>query len=61
MARYVELECQNPGCESTEVWEAYVRFEDDGDGGADMIPLSDGPGLMSSLDCLDCGHEGERI
>lgn len=61
MAQYVELECGNPGCESRATWEAYVRFESDGDGGADLIVVSDGPGHMTSLECPDCGHEGDRI
>ncbi len=55
--RYVELQCE----ECKQEWEAYVRLDDDGDGGYDLVAMSDGPGCMSSTRCPECNEEGEQV
>lgn len=61
MAQYIEMECANEKCENREVWEAYVKFADYGDGSYDLIVCSDGPGLMSSIHCPECAEIGDEI
>jgi hypothetical protein len=61
MRRVFWAEFQCPECE--EVWEARVRSYYVGDGDYEYVAVAeDSPtGYMTSLECENCGVEGERV